>query len=284
MAKVAIVTDSTAYIPAELLKQYNISTVPLAVIWGTETYEDGVTIQPSEFYQKLKTAKVMPTTSQASILNMRNTFQRLLAEEYEVFGIFISSKLSGTVQSAMQGRDELTSGKDKVHIFDSETTAMAMGFQALAAARAAAQGASIADCFAIAEKARANTGVYFMVDTLEYLHRGGRINSASKFLGTLLNMKPILTVQNGKVEAVERVRTKVKALDRVIEIVAEKTQGSNPVHIATLNANAEEDAKALLEKTAKVVNATETIFSGVSPVIGTHTGPGTLGIAYLAGM
>ena len=284
MSKIALVTDSTAYIPKEYLERYGITVTPQVLIWGHDTYRDGVDIQPDEFYKRLKTTKVMPTTSQVSVMDMHNIFSRLLEQGYEVLGIFISSKLSGTLQSAMQGREELAKGKGKIEILDSNTTAMSMGFQVLSVARAAAEGASQSECKALAEKARECTGVYFVVDTLEFLHRGGRIGGAQRFLGTALNLKPILTIQDGKVEAVERIRTKGKAVERLIDIIAEQTAGKKPVRLASLHANAVDEAKALLEQATRLINPDEVIFTDVSPVVGTHTGPGTVGLAYMVGM
>ena len=284
MSKIAIVTDSTAYIPKEYLDRYGITVTPQVLIWGDKTYKAGVDIQPDEFYKRLKTSKVMPTTSQVSVVDMHKTFLGLLEQNYEILGIFVSSKLSGTIQSAMQGREELAQGKDKVEIIDSNSTAMAMGFQVLAAARAAAEGASMRECKALTEKALACTGVYFVVDTLEFLHRGGRIGGAQRFLGTALNLKPILAIQDGRVEALERIRTKGKAIERLINIIAEQTAGKSPVRLASLHANAPDEAQALLDQAAKIVNATEVIFTSLSPVVGTHAGPGTVGLAYMAGM
>jgi len=284
MGKVAVVTDSTAYIPPDLLQRYRITVTPQILIWGEETFQDGVDIQPSEFYQRLRTAKIMPTTSQVSVVTMQNTFQRLVDEGHEVLGIFISSKLSGTIQSAVQAREAMGAAAEKVAIVDSLTTAMAMGFIALTAARAAQEGASLQECQKLAEAAREHTGVYFVVDTLEFLHRGGRIGGAQRFLGTLLNMKPVLTLEGGRVEAVERVRTKGKAIERVLELVGEKIKGKTPVRMATLHANAAEEARQLLERATTMFHAEESIFSEVSPVIGTHAGPGTVGLAYMAGM
>lgn len=284
MSKVAIVTDSTAYIPADLIKQYNLGVAPLELIWGDETFRDGVDIQPEEFYARLKTAKVMPTTSQATIPVMLEKFTQLVDAGYEVLGIFISSRLSGTVSSATQAIEMMKTGKEKIAVVDSLTTAMAMGFQVLAAARAANDGATLADCRKVAENARAHTGVYFAVDTLEFLHRGGRINSAARFLGSALNLKPILAVLDGKVEAIDRVRTKAKALDRVVELVAEKVDGNKPLRLATLHVNAKDEAGDLLDRAAALLGASEKILTDVSPVIGTHAGPGTVGLAYMAGM
>ncbi|MBM3153288.1 MAG: DegV family protein [Chloroflexi bacterium] len=284
MSKLAIVTDSTAYIPENQLKEFNITVTPQVLIWGEETFKDGVDILPEEFYRRLATAKVMPTTSQVSIMTMKETFEKLVEKGYDVLGIFISSKLSGTIQSAMQAIEMLPKVKDKIAIVDSESTAMAMGFQVLAVARAAKDGAGLADSRKLAEKAKSHTGVLFVVDTLEFLHRGGRIGGAQKFLGTALNIKPILELREGRVESIEKVRTKAKAYDRVIELLAENIAGRSPVRLATLHANAEADAKTLLEKAAAEIKPVETVFAGVSPVIGTHAGPGTVGLAYMAGM
>jgi DegV family protein with EDD domain len=281
MSKVAIVTDSTAYIPKEYVERYQITVVPLVLIWGEQTYEDGIMIQPDEFYLRLSTAKILPSTSQASIVNMQKAFASLIEDGYDVLGIFISSKLSGTMQSALQAREELTSGREKVEILDSNSTAMAMGFQVLAVARAAQAGASLSECKKLAERARDCTGVYFVVDTLEFLHRGGRIGGAQRLLGTALNLKPILALQDGKVEAMERIRTKNKAVDRLIEIIATETKGKSPLRLASLHANVSVEGQALLDRASNQMNPVESIFTSVSPVVGCHTGPGTLGLAYM---
>lgn len=284
MTKIAIVTDSTSSLPNEYLKKYNITVVPQVLIWGEQTFEDGIDIQPDEFYRKLTNTKVIPTTSQVSVINMKNAFEQRLAEGYEVIGMFLSSKLSGTQQSAAQGREALASGKDKVHLVDTQTTSMSMGFQVLAVARAAAEGASATECMALAERVKSATGIFFMVDTLEFLHRGGRIGGAQRLLGTALNLKPILTVKDGKIEAVERVRTKGKAIIRLEELIAEQCKGKLPIRLASLSANAAEDAQATLKSASASLGAEELISAELSPVLGTHTGPGTVGLAYLTGL
>ena len=284
MSKIAIVTDSTAYIPSDLIQKHNLTVAPQVLIWGEETFEDGVDIQPDEFYARLKTSKAMPTTSQVSISKMKSTFEDLVKQGYDVLAIFLSAKLSGTIQSAIQAKDMMDAAGEKVTFIDSNSTAMALGFQVLTVARAVEDGANLEEAVALAEKAREHTGVYFAVDTLEFLHRGGRIGGAQRFLGTALNMKPVLAVQGGRVEAVERIRTKSKAIDRVLELVMEQCQGKSPIHLATLHAAAEDEARTLLDKAAKELNPTESILTSVSPVVGTHAGPGTVGLAYMSGM
>jgi DegV family protein with EDD domain len=284
MSKIALVTDSTTYMPPELVKKYNISIAPQVLIWGDQTYKDGVDIASSDFFTRLKTAKVMPTTSQVAVISFQEIFQSLVDQGYDVLALLVSSRLSGTVQSAMQARDLMSSAREKVNVVDSQSVAMALGFQVLAVARALEDGATLKDAIALAEKSHEYTGVFFAVDTLEFLHRGGRIGGAQRFLGTMLNMKPILAIQDGRVEGIERIRTKNKAQDRVLELTIEKVAGRTPVRLATLHANAAEDAKALLTRAEQALHPVESILTEVSPTVGTHAGPGTVGLAFMAGM
>ncbi|HSL44153.1 MAG TPA: DegV family protein [Anaerolineales bacterium] len=284
MPKVAVVTDSTTYMPPELVKKYNISIAPQVLIWGDQTYKDGVDIESREFFTRLKTAKVMPTTSQVAVVSFQEIFQDLVSKDFEVLALLVSSRLSGTVQSALQAQELMGSAGEKIHIVDSQSVAMALGFQVLAVARALESGASLQESISLAEKAHQHTGVFFTPDTLEFLHRGGRIGGAQRFVGTMLNMKPILAIQDGRVEPVERIRTKSKAHTRVLELVLEKAKGKSPIRLATLHANADEEAKALLTRAEQELHPVESIFTEVSPTVGTHTGPGTVGLAYMAGM
>lgn len=282
MSKVAIVTDSTAYIPKELTEKYQIITAPQVLIWGEKTYRDGVDIQPEEFYTRLKSATVMATTSQVTIAAFKDIFSSLLDEGKDVLAVLISEKLSGTIDSAVQAREMLPGAA--IEIVDSKTTAMALGFTALAAARAADQGATLVECKELAEKATRHTGVVFAVDTLEFLHRGGRIGGGSRFLGTALQLKPILEVTGGQVEAIERVRTRSKSLQRVVEIIEERIAGRTPVRMATLHANSPADAQQLLEMASARIPLEESVMSEISPVVANHAGPGTVGLAFMAGI
>lgn len=282
MSQVAIVTDSTAYIPKDLTEKYQIITAPQVLIWGDQTYRDGVDIQPEEFYTRLKTASVMATTSQVTIATFKDIFSTLIEQGKDILAILISEKLSGTIDSAVQAREMLPA--HPIEIVDSKSTAMALGFVALTAARAAQDGASLAECKALAEQGCQNIGVVFAVDTLEFLHRGGRIGGGSRFLGTALQLKPILEVTGGQVEAIERVRTRSKSLQRVVDIIEERIAGRAPVHMATLHANSPADAKQLLEMAAARMELQESVMSEISPVVANHAGPGTVGLAFLAGM
>jgi DegV family protein with EDD domain len=252
------------------------------LIWGSETLQDGVDIQPGEFYSRLVKDPIHPTTSQVTPISFEKIFRELLAQEYDILAVLISPKLSGTMESAIQAK-ALFPGS-AIELVNSESVAMGLGFHALMAARAAKEGASLEDCKTIAMKAVGHTGIVLTVETLEYLHRGGRIGGGAKFLGTALNIKPILEVRDGRVEAVERIRTRRKSLTRVVELVEQQVAGRTPVRLASLHANSPADAKILLEEAAAKLKPEETIVSELSPVVGTHAGPGTVGLVYMAGM
>jgi DegV family protein with EDD domain len=282
MAKVAIVTDSTADLPEEYVRQYPIRVVPQTLIWGQETFKDRVDIQPGEFYTRLKTTKVMPSTSQASPQAFHQAFSEFLDQGYDVLAIVLSARLSGTYSSAIQAREMLPGAR--IEIVDTYTASMASGFCVLAAARAAEQGATLAECQKIAEEARQHVKALFCVDTLEFLHRGGRIGGGARLLGSALNIKPILEITGGQVEPLEKVRTRRKSLQRILEIVAERVEGQSPVRLSALHANCPDDALWLLAEASKMFPVEEKLVTEVSPVIGTHVGPGTVGMAYMAGM
>lgn len=282
MSKVAVVTDSTATIPLDIMEQYPLWEAPQVLIFGEETLEDRVDIQPSEFYERLETDPVHPTTSQVTPASFQKIFGKLLDEGYDILAVLVSPKLSGTVESANQVKEMYPDAA--IEVFDSESVAMGLGWQALMAARTAKEGATLAECKEVAEKAKPLTGVVFAVDTLEYLHRGGRIGGGAKFLGTALNFKPILEIRDGAVESVERVRTRKKSLARVVRLIEERIAGRKPLHLAGIHAKAEEDARWLLEVGCAHLHPDEKMYAEVSPVVGTHGGPGVVGLAYLAGM
>ncbi len=282
MSKVAIVTDSTSTIPKDLIEKYQITVAPQVVIWGEETYKDGVEIQPDEFYERLATSRELPTTSQVSVGDFQSIFQRLHGQGYAILCVLISSKLSGTIASAEQASQ--LAPEAQVQIADSQAVAMALGFQVLAAARKAQEGGDLDSCRAVAEKAVGHTGVLVTPETLEYLHRGGRIGGAARYLATALNIKPILELQNGRLEPLERVRTRKKVLGRMIELLEDRIAGRTPVRIAVLHANSHAEAQTIMEMVGERISADEQMISEVSPAIGVHTGPGTIALTYMAGM
>lgn len=285
MSKVAIVTDSTSSLPPEMIRGLNIQSVPLQVIWGEETYRDGLDLSTEQFYARLAEAKVMPTTSQPSPAAFRAVYENLLESGYEILSVHISSKLSGTMDSAIQARQTFPNAK--IELVDSLSTSLGMGFAVLEAARAAEQGASLSDCKAMVEKAVANSKLFFVLNTLEFLRRGGRIGGAQAFLGTALNLKPILELRDGRVEALERVRTFNKAQDRLLELFQQEVGSRRPVRIGVLHANVPAEAEGLLERARALFNLSdirETLVVPIGPTLGAHTGPGCLGLAFTVGL
>jgi len=281
MPRMTFVTDSTAYIPPDLIRKYDIKVAPQALIWGNEQFLDGVDITPTQFYERLKTAQVMPTTSEVNAGAFKSILDPLAAQGVPAILILLSSKLSGTINSAQHAKEMLPGAR--VEIVDSLSTAMALGFQVLEAARAAEAGKSIEEVLEIARKAKDHTGVLFVVDTLEFLHRGGRIGGASKLFGTALNIKPVLELQEGRVEPLERVRTKAKALARLLDVVEERLAGRKPVRLCAIHAASEEEARSLLASAVTRFGPVESFISDCSPVVGAHAGPGTVGMAYSFG-
>ncbi len=279
---VAVVTDSTASLPADLVEKYHIHVVPLRVVWDGVAYRDGVDITPEDFYRRLAEAKTLPTSSQPSAQDFVDVFRPLLDAGYDVLTVVISSKMSGTMSSAQQAKEML--GARNIEIVDSLSTGMETGFHVLLAARAAAEGASLAECKAIAEKARDHSGFLLMVPTLEFLHRGGRIGGASRWFGTMLRIKPILEVRDGRVEPLEKVRARRKALQRMADITVERVGSSKPVRLAVVHTGAEEDARQLLAQLSERLGPVETLIGNVSPVVGVHVGPNGVGVVYVAGM
>jgi DegV family protein with EDD domain len=286
MSKIMIVTDSTANIPANVLDGLPIKVIPLQLIWGQSVLADGLDITPTEFYQRLATDSVLPTTSQATPEEFKKEYKHLLDENYDILSIHISSKLSGTLDSAFQAKSAFPGSP--IELVDSLSTSMAMGFQVLAAARVAAQGGSLLECKAVAEKARQQTGVYFALETLEYLKRGGRIGSASAFLGSVLNLKPILAMRDGVIEPVEKVRTFSRTVARLLDLVEAKFENEpGPVRLCAIHGNSPEAAQQLLDLAVTRFSdllVSESMISDISPVIGAHAGPGALGLAYMVGM
>ncbi|HEB64366.1 MAG TPA: DegV family protein [Chloroflexi bacterium] len=279
MSRIAIVTDSTVCMPADLVRQYRITVLPQILVWGDETFRDGENIQPNDFYRRLATAKIMPKSSQVSMVDFKDAYERLLGEGYEILNILISSGLSGTIASALQAREAFPPDAP-IEIVDSRTTGMEMGLHILQAARRIEQGATLVEAKAAAETAQEYSGLILTPMTLEFLHRGGRIGGASRFLGTALNIKPILHVDGGRVEPLERVRTRKRAKRRIVEVIAGRV-GDKPVHVVALHANTAAEAAEILQMSKDKLNVVESFIADVSPVIGTHVGPGTLAMAYM---
>jgi len=278
--KVVVVTDSTAYIPKEMLGDFSIPVIPLWLIWGDERFRDGVDIDPPDFYQRLKGAKIFPSTSQPSAGEFEEFFRSAADGADAVVGAFISSVLSGTVPNAQAAQAQMPDLD--VRVVDSLSASMGLGFITLAAARAAAAGGSVDEVVAVAEGMRDRVHVLFAVDTLEYLHRGGRIGGAKRLLGTALNIKPLLQLEEGRIEPLAQVRTKRKAVAQMLDVAEERLEGKQMAEAAIINVDSQEEGQAVAETVKERFGISTVCCTPVSPVIGSHVGPGTVGICFYA--
>ncbi len=270
---VAIVTDSTSDIPPQLARSRGITIVPLTLNFEGRSLLDGVEIRPSEFYRKLPNASTHPTTSQPSAGQFAEAYESLLANHDEVVSIHISSKLSGTHASAVQGA-ELTDSA-RVKVIDSELVSMSLGLVTLAAAQLAADGHAGESIVAKVDELRRDVQTYFSVATLEFLRRGGRIGRASALMGSVLQVKPVLCIRDGVVTPLERVRTFDRALSRVVELAREVDRG-NGLTVIVGHADAEGDAERVARELEPV--AETLIIQPLGPVVGAHAGPGVVGL------
>jgi DegV family protein with EDD domain len=278
--KIVVVTDSSAYIPVAALQGLEVPVIPLWLIWGEERFRDGVDIQPSAFYQRLRNSKDFPTTSQPSAGEFETFFREVGSEADAIVAVHISSQISGTVpnaQAAMAQLPDLT-----IKVVDSLSTSMGLALVVIATARAAAEGKSLDDVVAVAEDMRDRVHVLFAVDTLEYLHRGGRIGGAKRLLGTALNLKPLLHLDDGRVEPLASVRTKRKALARMLDEAEERLGGKPMAAAGVINVDAVEEADTVAEMVEERFKLSSVYRTTVSPCIGAHVGPGTVGIGFYA--
>ena len=278
MKRVIVVTDSTAGLPSELVVRQGLHVIPLWVRFGHRGYRVGVDLTPNQFYPRLAQAPNLPITSQPSVGEFLELYRELAREAEAIVSVHISTELSGTVASALTARALFHDVP--VHVVDSRSTVMGLGLIALAAARAAAEGQNGEQVAAVAERLVPRTSVIFVVDTLEYLRKGGRIGGAAALAGSLISIKPILHIHEGRIDALDKVRTRRKAVDRLLEIVAERVDGGGPIHAAVMHAAALAEAEALRDRIGRAFDCAELHLAEISPVIGTHVGPGTVAVAF----
>lgn len=279
--KVKVITDSTADIPEELRRELGIEMVPLKVHLAGETYLDGVTLTPSEFYEKLAEVDELSTTSQPTPNEFVEMYRKVTGEQkYDIISIHLSSAMSGTYQSAVLAQSMLEE-ELRIEVIDSKKASYAHGMIVVAVAEAARAGKKLEQCREIAERYIKELKVYFMVDTLKYLEKGGRIGKASALVGSLLNIKPILKLdEDGEVAADEKVRGKKRALTRIYEKLKQEAAGE-PVDIGLLHANREEEIRVIEETLREHLDIAQLRVAELGPVIGTHAGPGTIGFAII---
>jgi len=275
---IKIVTDSTAYLPETTIHGQEIHIVPLYVHFGEEAYREGVELSNEEFYARLKEAAKLPTTSQPSVGDFHAVFKELTEAGHEIVTLTISSKLSGTWNSAMAAKEMLPGAT--IHVVDTLSTALGLHLMLEAAAKAASAGATSQQIVDEIEQLKKKVYILFVVDTLEYLAKGGRIGNAKAFLGTLLNVKPILILQDGAIEPCEQARSKRKAEARMLDLIIEHLGNNGPqAKVAITDSLVREEAEDLGRQLVARLGCAAPLHSGLGPVIGTYTGPGCIGIA-----
>jgi DegV family protein with EDD domain len=280
MSPVTVVTDSTSYLPPELIERHGIEVVPLYVVFGGDRTvpEIEITDYPA-FFEELRTAEQLPTTSQPSVGDFTAAFEPHLADGGEVVSIHISGGLSGTPEAARQAKEALTRdgrGGERIEVVDSTTAAGGLGFMVLAAAKAVRDGAGAKEAAAAVADARKELRLWFAIDTLEFLKRGGRIGAASAWIGSTLKVKPILTVEN-EMTPVERVRTSSRMFERLLEY-ARGCADSGAGAWSAQHINAPDQCGRLVEACQEIFGSPPVIVSEIGPVLSAHTGPGLLGM------
>lgn len=275
---IKIVTDSTCYLPLDTVEEFELRIVPLNVHFGEDQiFQEGLTLNNDQFYTMLAESPELPTTSQPSPGQFRDVFAELTEAGHDVLCIVISSQLSGTYQSARDARRMLPDAN--IVVIDSYFVAAALGLMVVTAAEMAAEGHSMDEIVARVEQMRRDMKLYFVVDTLEYLQKGGRIGAASAFLGTLLKVKPILTLDDGIVKPLDKVRSKRKAVQRLLDELESHVSPGQPVQAIVMHAQVPDEVRDLEAEVRRRFNCQRTIFGEVGPVVGVHAGPGVLGAA-----
>ena len=271
--KVAVVTDSTADLPPHLTRSRGITVVPLTLHFEGRALLDGVEVTPTEFYRRLPSATIHPTTSQPSPGQFAETYSTLLRDHDEVVSIHISEKLSGTYASALQG-SQMTDPA-RVRVIDSQVVSMSLGLVTLAASTLADKGAGAEAVEQRVVELRDQVQTFFSVATLEFLRRGGRIGRASALLGSVLQVKPVLCIRDGLVTPLERVRTFERALGRIVELAREVDRGAGLCAIVG-HAEAPEDAERIARELEPIADTL--MIQPLGPVVGAHAGPGVVGV------
>ena len=278
MSNVRIVTDSLADIPAPILQELDITTIPCVVRFGDQEFQDRVDLFPSEFYQKLRHSPVMPSTSQPAIGVFEDLYRKLAESTDQILAIHTIASLSGIYNASRVAAENIKTAR--IEVIDSKQVSMALGWLVILAARAAKDGHSLDEIKAIVEDARKRVHIIAMLDTLEYAQRGGRLGKGKALVGTLLNVKPLLSVIDGEIMPVENVRTQKRALQRLVEIVL----ASGPIQeLSVIHAEAPDHANTLREMLAETFSEEHIVMSETGPVLGSHVGPGAVGIAWLTG-
>jgi DegV family protein with EDD domain len=272
-----IITDSTSDLPLDFVEENKIHIVPLNIHLQDSLYKDGVDIQPSELYYRLRTEDIFPQTSQPSAGEFMEIYQTLKPDD-EVLVLCLSSELSGTYQSAEMARDMVAEQIDaEIHVVDSRFVSLGLGMQVIHAQKCFAEGKDMAQTLYELAEIRRRMRLIFAVDTLEYLARGGRISQLSKRLGNLLQLKPVLHLEEGRIEVLDKVRTRSKAVQRILEIFYKEASQAQQVGI--LHIDAPTEGQQLAQKVQEYYHG-PLLLAQCGAVIGSHAGPGTVGICW----
>ncbi len=272
---VRVLTDSTCDLSPELVAAYGITVVPLTVFFGEEALLDGVEIDANTFYQRLRESPVLPRTSQPAVEAFRSAYEHLAQDAGEIVSIHLSSRLSGTLNSASVAREQAPHSL-RIELIDSYSVSLGLGAIVLEAAAAAAEGASMAQVVAVARRAMDRVHVVAVLDTLEYLQKGGRIGRARSLLGSLLSIKAIIHVEDGEVAPFDRIRTRARALDRLFEVA---TQDRALKRLFCACAGNDAEGQAFIERLRPHLPHTEFHLGQLGPVVGVYTGPNAIGLA-----
>ncbi len=282
MKPVKIITDSAVDLPIDLQDKYDISILPMHLLWEGKEYLDRIEIQPTECYQRIVDGAPLPKTSQVAVSQFVELVRPFLEEGRQVFYTGLSSGVSSTFDSAQMAKQEL-GNSDAFQIVDSKTSSLAVCFKLLEAAKVAAEGGDAMACAKAVEEAHNRVGTFFTVASLEYLHRGGRINTAKRIFGSALQIKPIMWMnkEDGKIDLLESVVSRKKAINRMVELMVREAAGRKVLAIGVEHALAFEEAAEMEAKAIEAVNPVNIIRAELSPIIGAHVGPGTLNLAFI---
>jgi DegV family protein with EDD domain len=278
MNSIALIADSACDLPDEMLRQHEIQMVPLMILWGQDELRDRVDITPTEFYRRLVSDPTHPTTSQPAPADFARAIQQAADKGAQEAIIFtISSGMSSTYRAAQTVAQQAVI---PTHVIDTKANSMSEGWQILAAAQERARGGTVESIIAAADQVRQKSVTLLYVDTLEYLHRGGRIGSAAKWLGTLLDLKPQLFVDHttGQIKPGARVRTRSRALDSLVQTFFQQVDTSKPLHIAVMHGDCPDDANVIADRIRREYAPAALIVAVTSPVMGVHTGPMALAL------
>jgi DegV family protein with EDD domain len=273
--RVKIVTDSTSDLPAKVAEELGITIVPAKVQFGDKIYKDGVDLSTDEFYHKLLTNSSLPKTGAASPATFRDTYQKLANEADAIMSIHVAGKLSATLEAARLGCSDL---RIPISIIDSENASMACGLLSIIAAKAAHSGASLSEIQELLQDAVPRTINFGVFGTLEYLYKGGRIGKAQAFLGSVLQLNPILAISHSEIVPVARVRTRPKAIERLCEMI--RSSGV-PEEVAVMCTTEPEEAEALAQRLSSIFPVERMYRASIGPAMGTYVGPGAVGVAVI---